>query len=56
LPILFPEPIALIQLSTEQVQSTFDGGTFRVQFFIVLVVVLIAFGLYTASGRSRGPG
>ncbi len=56
LPILFPEPIALIQLSTEQVQNTFDGGTFRVQFFIVLVVVLIAFGLYTASGRSRGPG
>ncbi|MFO7695735.1 MAG: CvpA family protein [Anaerolineae bacterium] len=56
LPILFPDPTTLLEISTARVQGTLGGGMLRVQLFIVFVVVLIAYGLYSASGRYGGQG
>ncbi|NLT73815.1 MAG: hypothetical protein GXX94_06415 [Chloroflexi bacterium] len=56
LPIVFPAPTATIALSSGQVQQTLSGSAFRIQMVVVLVVVLIAFGLYSASGHARGEG
>lgn len=56
LPILFPEPTTVLEISTASVQDTLGGGMLRVQFFIAFVVVLIAYGLYSASGRTHGQG
>lgn len=56
LPILFPEPTTLLEISTARVQNTLGGGLLRVQFLIAFVVVLIAYGLYSASGRYHGQG
>ncbi len=53
LPIIFPEPKALIEIPTGEVQQTMVKPEFLAQLGILFIFVMIAFGLYSASGRAR---
>jgi hypothetical protein len=53
LPIVFPEPRALIEIPTGQVQETMVNPEFLGQVAILFIFVLIAFGLFSATGRAR---
>ncbi len=53
LPIIFPEPRALIEVPTGEVQEALVRPELLVQMAILFVFVMIAFGLYSATGRAR---
>ncbi len=53
LPIFFPEPLALIEVPTGEVQETIVRPELFVQMAILFIFVMIAFGLYSATGRAR---
>jgi hypothetical protein len=53
LPIIFPEPKALIEIPAGQVQQTMLRPEFLAQLGILFIFVMIAFGLFSASGRAR---
>jgi hypothetical protein len=53
LPIIFPEPKTLIEIPTGEVQQTMVNPEFLAQLGILFIFVMIAFGLYSASGRTR---
>lgn len=51
LPLVFPEPRAMIEIPTGEVQTTLTQPEFLAQLVVLFIFVMIALGLYSASGR-----
>ncbi len=52
-PILFPEPTAVIMVPSGEVHQTLASPDFRAHLIVLFIVVLVAFGLVSASGRAQ---